>query len=59
MKLARDVALGVAESIRESLPSDEKEAGPFLAGFTWAFVLHWAILVLSTWAWFSAQRPLP
>jgi hypothetical protein len=59
MRLARDVALGVAESIRETLPGDEKEAGAFLSGMVYAFVLHWAILLLVTWAWFTAQRPLP
>jgi hypothetical protein len=59
MRLARDLALGVAESIRESLPGDEKEAAPFLAGFCWAFALHWGMLILVTWAWVTAQRPLP
>jgi hypothetical protein len=57
MKLARDVARGLAESIRESLPADEKEAGPFLAGFCWAFGLHWLLLIVVTWAWFTATRP--
>lgn len=41
----------LAGALRESLPSTEDEAGPFLAGMAWAFVLFWTMLVLVTYLW--------
>jgi hypothetical protein len=58
MRLAADVVRGVAESIRETLPGDDKEAGLWLGGFCWAFVLHWAIVLIMTYLWWVGQgRP--
>lgn len=50
-----EILRGLAESIRETLPSDEKEAGAWLSGLAWAFVLHWAAVLLVTWAHCSAR----
>jgi hypothetical protein len=41
----------LAESIRETLPADEREAGVFLAGACWAFVLFWSMLIFVTYLW--------
>jgi hypothetical protein len=58
MRLMLDIARGLAASIRETLPGDHREAGVFLAGMTWAFVLFWACLFLVTYAWWVGQgRP--
>jgi hypothetical protein len=58
MRVAADVVRGLAASIRETLPDDEKTAGAFLSGLVYAFVLHWAILLLVTYAWWVGQgRP--
>lgn len=56
MRLMLDVAAGLWAAFRETLPSTEAEAGPFLGGFTWAFCLHWVILVTVTLAWYGSQR---
>lgn len=53
MRLLGEIALGLAESVRETLPSTEDEAGPFLAGMVWAFVLFWTFLILTTWLWLA------
>ena len=39
-------------ALRESWPSTEDEAGAFLAGMAWAFVLFWSMLMFVTWLWF-------
>ena len=44
-------------SIREVLPSTEDEAGPWLAGFCSAFVLHWVALLAVTYAHCSRTGP--
>lgn len=50
-----EILRGLAETVRETLPSDEKEAGAWLAGLSWAFVLHWTALILVTAAHCSAR----
>lgn len=52
MRLACAIAQQIAESIRESLPASEETAGVWLSGFVYAMVLHWVMLVLTTWAYF-------
>jgi hypothetical protein len=47
-RLVTDIICGLAESFLETLPSSEGEAGVFLSGFCWAFVLHWVILIAVT-----------
>ena len=59
MRLTRDIALGLYEAIRETLPGDEQEAGPFLAGMVWAFVIFWAMLIFVTLLWFKAHGATP
>ena len=41
----------IFDGVRETLPDDERTAGVWLAGFAWAFVLFWAMLILTTWLW--------
>ena len=48
--LLRELARGAVETVRETLPSDEREAGVFLAGATWAFVIFILVLIFATWA---------
>lgn len=50
-----EILRGLAETIRETLPSDEREAGAWLAGLAWAMVLQWSALLLVTWAHCSAR----
>ena len=45
----------VAEQLRESLPSTEGQAGPFVSGMAWAFAVHWTLLIAITW-WWSVTR---
>jgi hypothetical protein len=59
MRLLLDVARGLAESIRETLPDDEATAGAFLSGMVYAFGLFWGMLIVVTWLWFTANRPTP
>lgn len=51
MRLAFAIVCGVAESIRETLPSTEDEASAFVAGMAWAFAMFWTCLVLVTLLW--------
>lgn len=51
MRLLLDIATGLWESLRETLPGDEQEAGVFLAGLTWGFVIFWTCLILVTLAY--------
>jgi hypothetical protein len=46
MRIVGAVVAGLWESIRETLPSTEDEAGPFLAGMCWAFCLFFSFLIL-------------
>ena len=50
LALLWDLVRGLAETIREVLPTDEQSAGPWLAGFCAAMALHWTTLILVTWA---------
>lgn len=45
-----EILKGAWQSFRETLPSTTDEAGPFLAGAAWAFVLHWTLLIAVTFA---------
>jgi hypothetical protein len=55
MRLLAELARGAAETIRETLPSDEREAGVWVSGLAWAFVLHWAVLLWVTWGYCSSR----
>lgn len=37
--------------IRETLPDDERSAGPFLAGMAWMFAIQMVLLVLTSYIW--------
>jgi hypothetical protein len=56
MTILAELLRGAAETIRETLPGDEREAGVFVAGLAWAFCLHWVVLITVTLAWYAAQR---
>jgi len=43
------LAAGLMSDVRETLPDSEQTAGVWLAGFVWAFVIHWTVLILVTW----------
>jgi hypothetical protein len=47
--LVRELVRGLYESIRETLPSTDAEAGAFLAGMIWAFVLFWLTVFVATY----------
>jgi hypothetical protein len=49
------VVAGLAETIRETLPRTEEEAGPFVAGLCWAMVLFWGTLIAVTWLHCAAK----
>lgn len=42
-------------TLRDTLPSTTDEAGPFLAGMAWAFILHWLIVIVITCLHCSAK----
>ena len=46
--LPAEIVSSAWDSIRETLPSDDHDAGVFLAGFTWAFVVFWGLVILVT-----------
>jgi hypothetical protein len=46
--LPAEIARGAWETIRETLPATEDEAGAFVAGMTYAFVIFFGLLVLVT-----------
>ena len=48
MRLLYDVALGLWASLRETFPADDHDAGVFLSGFAWAFVVFWGLVILVT-----------
>jgi hypothetical protein len=50
VRLVAEMARGLWESVRETLPKSSDEAGVFLAGMVWAFVLFWSILLAVTYA---------
>lgn len=55
MRLLCDVALGLLASIRETLPDSEETAGAWVAGFAWAFAIHWVLLITVTLAWYGGH----
>lgn len=54
-----DIVRGLWESIRETLPSTEQEAGAFLSGLCYAFALHWAMLLFVTYAYVTSGGGRP
>ena len=54
MRLAVEIVRSLASDLRATLPSDEHEAGVFLAGMVWMFVIHWALLIFVSWLWLKA-----
>ncbi len=54
-RLAVAAVAGFCTSVRETLPADEHEAGMFLAGMTWAFVIFMLLLVAVSMAWAQAH----
>jgi len=59
MRLLAAVVVGLLADIRETLPGNEQEAGVFLAGMTWAFLIFWACLIAVTFWWFKTTGATP
>lgn len=55
VRLLLDVLASLCTAVRESLPASEATAGVWLAGFAWAFALHWTLLILVTYLWSVAR----
>ncbi|HYW25881.1 MAG TPA: hypothetical protein VE953_17035 [Terriglobales bacterium] len=51
MRLVAEIVRDVCSDIRATLPADEQEGGAWLAGFCWAFAIHWSLLLLVTYFW--------
>jgi len=51
VRLVAEIVRGVCADVRATLPSTEDEAGPFLAGMIWMFVIHWTLMLAMTWWW--------
>jgi hypothetical protein len=49
VRLVAEIITSIAGDIRETLPSTPEEAGIFVAGACWAFILFWSVLILVTW----------
>lgn len=45
------IVSGLVTEIMQTLPSDDREAGTWLAGFCWAFAIFIGLLLLVTMAW--------
>jgi hypothetical protein len=50
MSILIAVGAGLLADLRETLPSTTDEAGAFVAGFAWAFVIFWTTLIVVTLA---------
>lgn len=50
LTLLWEIVRGLAETIRETLPSTSEEGSAFLSGACYAFVIHWALLIAITYA---------
>lgn len=59
MRLVADLARGLAESVRETWPTDDRETGVFLAGACWAFVVYVLLLVGVSWLTILAMGGRP
>ena len=59
MRLIVEIAAACWESVRETWPTDEHEAGIWLAGFCWAFAVFWTCLFAVTWLYFTARGIRP
>jgi hypothetical protein len=44
-----EILRGVWESFRETLPSDEREAGVFVAGLAYGLLIYLGVLLLTSW----------
>lgn len=49
MRAVSELVRDLLGDLRQTLPSTEDEAGAFVAGMAWAFVLHWLVLICVTW----------
>ena len=49
MSTVLEIVRYVCGGIRETLPKSEHDAGVFLAGMTWAFVIYCLLLVAVSW----------
>lgn len=49
MGLVIEIVYGCYQTVRETLPASHEEAGVWMAGFVWAFCLHWVILIAVTY----------
>ena len=54
MQLLAELARGAYETIRETLPTDSREAQCFLAGMAWALAIYVLILLVTSWATITA-----
>lgn len=59
MRIVCAVLLGLLSDIRETLPTTEEEAGPFLAGMCWAFVIFFSFLIFFSWLYLRAAGLRP
>jgi hypothetical protein len=46
--LPAEIVRAAWSTIRETLPADDREAGVFLAGLTWGFVIFWGLVIVVT-----------
>ena len=54
-RLAAVVVMDMSTSFRESLPHDDREAGVFISGMAWMFVIFIVCAVLVTIAYAKAH----
>ena len=54
MSVLAELVRGLYETIRETLPSDEREAGVFVAGMAWALVVYVVVLLFVSWGTIAA-----
>lgn len=44
-----EILRGLAETVRETLPSDAREGAVFISAMCWSFVLFWAAVLIASW----------
>jgi len=49
LTLLWELVRGLCETIRETLPGDEREGAVFIAAMAWSFCLFWAAVFIVSW----------
>ena len=54
MSLLAELVRGLYETIRETLPTEERDVGPFIAGLCYGLLIYLCVLLLASWGTIAA-----